>query len=131
MFSRVTVFSLRSDLPHLEYLSMCIKEGMRLHSPVAIVGRETTKPFDLGDTVVPPGTSVIVSCVNSTLKQLVIKICLLYKRCLVCIVLNVFHIASLYVVVLYKMQLFFGTCQKLSTFDGAVLLETLGTSLSG
>lgn len=50
-----------SDLPHLEYLSMCIKEGMRLHCPVAIVGRQTTKPFDLGDTVVPAGTSVIIN----------------------------------------------------------------------
>lgn len=50
-----------SDLPQLQYLSMCIKEGMRLHSPVAIVGRVTTKPFDLGDTVLPAGTSVIIN----------------------------------------------------------------------
>lgn len=50
-----------SDLPHLEYLTICIKEGMRLHCPVAIVGRETTKPFDLGDVVAPPGTSVMIN----------------------------------------------------------------------
>ena len=37
---------------------MCIKEGMRLHSPVPIVSRETTKDFDIGDRVVPKGTLI-------------------------------------------------------------------------
>lgn len=50
-----------SDLPNFEYLTMCIKEGMRLHCPVAIVGRETTKPFDLGDIIAPPGISVVIN----------------------------------------------------------------------
>ncbi|XP_053380794.1 cytochrome P450 4F6-like [Mercenaria mercenaria] len=47
-----------NNLPQLEYLSMCIKAGVRLYCPVAIVGRETTKPFDLGDITIPPGTGV-------------------------------------------------------------------------
>jgi len=52
---------LRSDLSKLEYLTMCIKEGMRLHAPVAIVGRETTKDLEMGGTVFPRGTNVMVS----------------------------------------------------------------------
>ncbi|WAQ97456.1 CP4FE-like protein [Mya arenaria] len=50
-----------SDLPKLEYLTQCIKEGMRLHAPVAIVGRETTKPFPIADIVCPPGTNVMIN----------------------------------------------------------------------
>ncbi|XP_053397494.1 cytochrome P450 4F1-like [Mercenaria mercenaria] len=50
-----------SDLNQLEYLTMCIKEGMRLHSPVPGVSRETTQDFDLGDRVVPEGTIFILS----------------------------------------------------------------------
>jgi len=50
-----------SDLPKLEYLGMCIKEGMRLHSPVAIVGRVTTKPFELDGVTAPPDTSIMVN----------------------------------------------------------------------
>ncbi|KAL4240868.1 hypothetical protein ACF0H5_001653 [Mactra antiquata] len=50
-----------SDLPKFEYLGMCIKEGMRLHSPVAIVARVTTKPFELDGIVAPPDTNVMVN----------------------------------------------------------------------
>lgn len=35
---------------------MCIKEGMRLHSPVPIVSRETLHDLDLGDRIAPKGT---------------------------------------------------------------------------
>ena len=51
----------RSDLSKLEYLTMCIKEGMRLHCPVAIVARKTTKELDIGDKILPEGTVVQVS----------------------------------------------------------------------
>ncbi|KAL4233204.1 hypothetical protein ACF0H5_007888 [Mactra antiquata] len=47
-----------SDLSKLEYLTMCIKEGMRLHPPVPIISRETTKDFDLGDRMAPVGSIV-------------------------------------------------------------------------
>ena len=42
---------------------MCIKEGLRLHCPVAILGRETTRDFTLGDRVFPEGTQLQVFCV--------------------------------------------------------------------
>lgn len=51
----------REDLPKLEYLTMCIKEGMRCHSPVPAVGRLTTKEMTIDGTTYPPGTSVGVS----------------------------------------------------------------------
>lgn len=49
------------DLPKLEYLTMCIKEGMRCHSPVPGVGRQTTKEMTIDGTTYPPGTPVGVS----------------------------------------------------------------------
>jgi cytochrome P450 len=51
----------RSDLSKFEYLTMCIKEGMRLHSPVPIVGRDIENDFDLGDRVAPKGTLVQIN----------------------------------------------------------------------
>ncbi|XP_053398219.1 cytochrome P450 4A12A-like [Mercenaria mercenaria] len=50
-----------SDLNQLEYLTMCIKEGMRLHAPVTGVARETEQDFDLGDRVAPKGTMFMIS----------------------------------------------------------------------
>ncbi|KAL4233226.1 hypothetical protein ACF0H5_007910 [Mactra antiquata] len=48
-----------ADLSKVEYLTMCIKEGMRLHSPVPIVTRETTKEFDLGEGRTAPIGSMV------------------------------------------------------------------------
>ncbi|XP_053397274.1 cytochrome P450 4F1-like [Mercenaria mercenaria] len=50
-----------SDLNQLDYVTMCIKEGMRLHSPVASIMRETTQDYDLGDRIAPEGTMVIMN----------------------------------------------------------------------
>ncbi|XP_060561878.1 cytochrome P450 4F1-like [Ruditapes philippinarum] len=50
-----------SDLSKFEYLTMCIKEGMRLHAPVPIVGRDIENDFDLGDRVAPKGTLVQIN----------------------------------------------------------------------
>ncbi|KAH3871925.1 cytochrome P450 4F1-like isoform X2 [Dreissena polymorpha] len=50
-----------SDLPHLEYLTMCIKEGMRMYCPVAIVARVTTKDLKMADITVPPGINVMIN----------------------------------------------------------------------
>jgi len=50
-----------SDLQDLEYLTMCIKEGMRLHAPVAIVGRQTTKEMDMGGWTMPKNTNISVN----------------------------------------------------------------------
>ena len=54
-------FCCRADLPTLEVLTMCIKEGMRLHSPVPMLIRETEKEFQLGDKVFPKGTLVHIN----------------------------------------------------------------------
>ncbi|KAL4221389.1 hypothetical protein ACF0H5_019647 [Mactra antiquata] len=47
-----------SDLSHLEYLTMCIKEGMRHHSPVPFIQREFTHDFVIDGRTFPAGTSV-------------------------------------------------------------------------
>ncbi|XP_060068964.1 ultra-long-chain fatty acid omega-hydroxylase-like isoform X2 [Ylistrum balloti] len=49
------------DLPKLEYLTMCIKEGMRLHSPVPFIQRESTRDFTIDGKTLPPGTSLSCS----------------------------------------------------------------------
>ena len=45
-------------LPKLEYLTMCIKESLRLHPPVHFTSRELTKPMTIDGTVIPPGTVI-------------------------------------------------------------------------
>nr|AGC92781.1 cytochrome P450 [Meretrix meretrix] len=47
-----------SDIPKLEYLTMCIKEGMRDHSPVPFIQREFTHDFELDGKTFPAGTTV-------------------------------------------------------------------------
>ena len=37
---------------------MCIKEGMRLHSPVPFIERQTTKDMDLDGYLLPEGSLV-------------------------------------------------------------------------
>lgn len=51
----------RSDLRKFEYLTMCIKESMRLHCPVPFIGRVTTKEINLSGDIIPPGTQVLVN----------------------------------------------------------------------
>ncbi|XP_056388474.1 cytochrome P450 4A4-like isoform X2 [Hyla sarda] len=55
------------DLTKLPYTTMCIKEGMRLYSPVPIVGREIKEPITFVDgRSLPKGTTVLISiyCLN-------------------------------------------------------------------
>nr|AHY35317.1 cytochrome P450 CYP4F [Marphysa sanguinea] len=48
-----------SDLPKLEYLTMCIKESLRIHSPVLLVARHLSEDFKIPDgRVIPNGTIV-------------------------------------------------------------------------
>lgn len=47
-----------SDLNQLEYLTMCIKEGMRHHSPVPFIQREFTHDFQIDGKTFPAGTTV-------------------------------------------------------------------------
>ncbi|XP_069101418.1 ultra-long-chain fatty acid omega-hydroxylase-like [Argopecten irradians] len=53
-----------SDLGKLENLTLCIKEGLRLHSPVSFIQRNTTKPFEVEGYHVPVGTSVAIQIYN-------------------------------------------------------------------
>ena len=48
----------RSDLSKLEYLTMCIKEGLRHYSPVPFIQREFTHDFEVDGHIYPKGTSV-------------------------------------------------------------------------
>lgn len=49
------------DLPKLEYLSMCIKEGMRLHAPVPFIQRVATKRITIDGNTFPAGTPLSVN----------------------------------------------------------------------
>ncbi|CAH1799266.1 unnamed protein product [Owenia fusiformis] len=46
------------DLANLNYLTLCIKEGMRLHSPVPFIGRITDKEIVLEGRKIPPGIRI-------------------------------------------------------------------------
>ena len=47
---------------------MCIKEGTRLHCPVAMVARQIKNELDLGDIVLPKDTSISVTMVTGYVK---------------------------------------------------------------
>ncbi|KAF3857275.1 hypothetical protein F7725_009134 [Dissostichus mawsoni] len=50
------------DLANLPFITMCIRESLRLHSPVQAVTRKYTKDMDLpGDRTVPKGAISLVS----------------------------------------------------------------------
>ncbi|XP_033745790.1 cytochrome P450 4F6-like [Pecten maximus] len=53
-----------SDLGKLENLTLCIKEGLRLHSPVSFIQRNTTQPFVVEGYHIPVGTSVAIQIYN-------------------------------------------------------------------
>ena len=48
----------RDDLPRLKYLAMCLKEALRVHTPVPFIERETTKDMTLEGYLLPAGTLV-------------------------------------------------------------------------
>jgi len=39
------------DISKLKYLRMCLKEAMRLHAPVPLIGRTTTEAILLGSQI--------------------------------------------------------------------------------
>ncbi|KAK7494515.1 hypothetical protein BaRGS_00014168 [Batillaria attramentaria] len=53
-----------SDLSKLEFLTMVIKESMRLHCPVPLIGREITQPLSLDGVTIPAGTSCTINIIN-------------------------------------------------------------------
>ena len=49
------------DLPKLNYLTMCLKESLRITPPVAGIGRNTTENHTLYDgRIIPKGTYIIL-----------------------------------------------------------------------
>jgi sterol 14-demethylase len=45
----------------LQRLDHCLKEAERLHPPLIMLMRSVTRPFPVGDTVLPPGSLALVS----------------------------------------------------------------------
>ena len=43
----------------LQYLTMCLKESMRLFPPVPVIGRRLTKDTDFAGKTMPPGMFVL------------------------------------------------------------------------
>ncbi|XP_069118740.1 cytochrome P450 4F2-like [Argopecten irradians] len=52
------------DLSKLQYLAQCIKEGMRLYSPVPFIQRRLSKDVDLPDCKIPNGSLVTIHLYN-------------------------------------------------------------------
>ena len=52
---------IRDDLNHMPYLTLCIKEAMRLYSPVPQIARMLTKPTEIEGVELLPDTVVFIS----------------------------------------------------------------------
>ncbi|ELU04870.1 hypothetical protein CAPTEDRAFT_181976 [Capitella teleta] len=52
------------DIPKLKYLTMCIKESMRLHCPVPFIERELTKELTIDGVTLPKGSVVDIQIYN-------------------------------------------------------------------
>ncbi|XP_076107037.1 ultra-long-chain fatty acid omega-hydroxylase-like isoform X1 [Mytilus galloprovincialis] len=52
------------DLPKLQYTTMCLKEAMRLHTPVPFIQRELTEPMELDGHEAPAGTQISIMLYN-------------------------------------------------------------------
>ncbi|KAJ8320456.1 hypothetical protein KUTeg_002043 [Tegillarca granosa] len=62
--AQLWVDRVREDLSKMEYLTRCIKEGLRLHCPVPFVQRKITKELKIDDVTFPAGTSFTIHIYN-------------------------------------------------------------------
>ena len=53
------LFYCRGDIAHFEYLSMVVKESLRLHNPVLSIGRNLDKPFTIKSAVLKKMETVL------------------------------------------------------------------------
>ena len=51
----------RDDMSKIPITTRCIKEAMRMHSPVPFVGRETVEPITVDGIVLPPGANIDIN----------------------------------------------------------------------
>lgn len=52
------------DMSNLPYLTMCIKESLRMYPPVPNISRELSKPMMFMDRELPPGTIIDINILN-------------------------------------------------------------------
>lgn len=54
----------RNDLAELKYLTMCIKESLRLHSPVSIIQRQIVNEITIDGVTLPPQSVIDIHIYN-------------------------------------------------------------------
>ena len=67
----VTYVLCRNDLAELKYLTMCIKESMRLHCPVPFIQRQTVNEITVDGVTLPPRSLIDIQIYNLHHNQLV------------------------------------------------------------
>jgi cytochrome P450 family 4 subfamily B polypeptide 1/leukotriene-B4 20-monooxygenase/phylloquinone omega-hydroxylase len=58
------ILDFREDLSKMEYLGCCLKEALRLHSPVPFIMRQITKEVEIEGIKFPVGTRFTVHLYN-------------------------------------------------------------------
>ena len=59
----------RDELPNLEYLTMCIKESLRIHPPVPNISRQITKPITFPNGLTAPAGQYTVNITPSSTNE--------------------------------------------------------------